>query len=110
MIFMHMGSVDTKKSCITLVSYSTIIPKADGTWGHAGFVVSTVVPTKCPASSSFKTSEVAMPCLKSQTLHSLCELQSKLLVSPLITRIVVPYILPYITPLEEFRLQYMSPG
>ena len=34
-----------------------------------------------------------------------CELQSKLLESPLITPIVVCYIIPYITPFKEFRLQ-----
>ena len=33
------------------------------------------------------------------------ELLSKLLVSPLITSIVVPYKIPYITPFKEFRLQ-----
>ena len=32
-----------------------------------------------------------------------CEPLSKLLVSPLITLIVVPYIIPYITPFKEFR-------
>ena len=30
--------------------------------------------------------------------------RSKLLVSPLIALIVVPYIIPYITPFKEFRL------
>ena len=40
------------------------------------------------------------------------ELQSKLLVSPLLTRIVVPYIIPYIVPIKKFRLQLIlgSPG
>ena len=35
---------------------------------------------------------------------SSCELQSKLLVSPVISPIVVSYIIPYISPIKEFRL------
>ena len=37
-------------------------------------------------------------------LYGVYELQSKLLVCPLITPVVVPYISPYISPFQEFRL------
>ena len=38
-----------------------------------------------------------------RTLWPSYELYSKLLVSPFITLITVPYIIPYITPFKEFR-------
>ena len=39
-----------------------------------------------------------------QIILQLHVLSSKLLVSPSITQIVVPYIIPHISPIKEFRL------